>query len=66
MLQVAQRLTPFNQRMSEVVKAHIERFPKDEPKGRPERVLKEIYQVGSDSFETILRQFTAREDIYGF
>ena len=52
--------------LNEVVKAHVDRFPKDGEKGRPEKVIEEIIQNGSNDFEKVFREFWKRESIYGF
>ena len=52
--------------LQEVVKAHVDRFPKDGKKGRPEKVIEEIIQNGSSDFGNVFREFWNRESIYGF
>jgi hypothetical protein len=52
--------------LQEVVKAHVERFPKDGTKGRPERVLEEITKNISTDFHQVFKEFWSRESIYGF
>jgi hypothetical protein len=52
--------------LQEVVKAHIDRFPKDGTKGRPEKVIEEIIQTGSEDFHQVFKEFWNRESIYGF
>jgi hypothetical protein len=52
--------------LQEVVKAHIDRFSKDGGKGRPEKVIEEIIQNGSNDFGKVFREFWSRESIYGF
>lgn len=54
---------PYQQ---EVVNAHIERFPPDGSKGRPERVLKDIITNVSTDFHKVCQEFWNRESIYGF
>ena len=49
-----------------VVKAHVERFPKDGTKGRPEKVIEEIIKNVSTDFSKVFREFWNRESIYGF
>ena len=51
--------------LMEVIQAHIDRFPSDGAKGRPERVLEEIMK-GATDFQEICREFWRRESIYGF
>jgi hypothetical protein len=53
---------PYQQ---EVVKAHVDRFPK-EGKGRPEKVIEEITKNISTDFDKVLKEFWDRESIYGF
>jgi hypothetical protein len=50
----------------EVVKAHLDRFPKDGTKGRPERVIEEITNNISPDFQKVCEEFWKRESIYGF
>jgi hypothetical protein len=52
--------------IKEVIQAHLERFPKEGGKGRPERVLEDITQNVSTDFQTVFREFWKRESIYGF
>jgi hypothetical protein len=52
--------------LHEVVKAHVDRFPIDGGKGRPEKVIEEIIQNGSNDFGKVFREFWNRESIYGF
>ena len=52
--------------LQEVVKAHVDRFPKDGTKGRPERVLEDITQNISTDFHEVFKEFWKRESIYGF
>ena len=52
--------------LQEVVKAHVDRFPKDGTKGRPEKVIEDIIQNGSTDFHKVFIEFWNRERIYGF
>jgi hypothetical protein len=52
--------------LKEVCKAHIDRFPKGNKSGRPERVIKEIIQNGTTDFYAIFNAFFEKEGIYGF
>lgn len=52
--------------LQEVVKAHVDRFPKDGTKGRPERVIEDITKNISTDFPEVLKEFWKRESIYGF
>ena len=52
--------------LQEVVKAHVDRFPKDGTKGRPERVIEDITKNISTDFSKVLEEFWNRENIYGF
>lgn len=54
---------PFIQ---EVVKAHVDRFPKDGSKGRPENVIEDIIKDISTDFHEVFKEFWQRESIYGF
>jgi hypothetical protein len=63
---LADNQSPAFPYIQEVVKAHIDRFPEDGAKGRPERVIEEIIQNGSEEFHKVFREFWNRESIYGF
>ena len=52
--------------LEEVVKAHVDRFPKDGTKGRPEKVIEDIVENGSTDFYKVFTEFWNRESIYGF
>ena len=52
--------------LQEVVKAHVDRFPKDETKGRPEKVIEDIIKNISTDFHKVFEEFWNRESIYGF
>ena len=52
--------------LQEVVTAHIDRFPKDGTKGRPEKVIEDITKNVSTDFHKVFREFWNRESIYGF
>jgi len=51
--------------LQEVVKAHVDRFPK-EGKGRPEKVIEGITKGISTDFNQVLKEFWNKESIYGF
>ena len=68
-----ERLTELSKQQSlafphlqEIVKAHVERFPKDGTKGRPERVIEDITKNISTDFHKVFKEFWNRESIYGF
>ena len=52
--------------LQEVVKAHVERFPKEGAKGRPEKVIEHIIKNISTDFHKVFEEFWKRESIYGF
>ncbi|TCC89192.1 DUF1835 domain-containing protein [Pedobacter frigiditerrae] len=52
--------------LQEVVEAHVDRFPKNGAKGRPEKVIDDIIQNGVTDFNDVFREFWNRESIYGF
>ena len=52
--------------LQEVIKAHVDRFPKDGTKGRPERVIEDIVKNISTDFYKVFKEFWNRESIYGF
>jgi hypothetical protein len=52
--------------LQEVIKAHVDRFPKDGTKGRPEKVIEDITKNVSIDFHKVFSEFWNRESIYGF
>ncbi len=52
--------------LQEVVAAHVDRFPNDGTKGRPEKVIEDITKNISTDFHEVLKEFWSRESIYGF
>lgn len=54
------------QYLEDVCAAHIDRFPKDNSWGRPERVIREIIENTSRTFQEVFVEFSVREGIYGF
>lgn len=52
--------------LQEIVKAHVDRFPKDGTKGRPEEVIEDITKNISTDFHKVFKEFWNRESIYGF
>jgi len=66
LFRLAKNPSPAFPYLQDVVKAHIERFPKDGKEGRPERVLKEITKNISTDFHQVFTEFWSRESIYGF
>src|SRR5215213_97717 len=52
--------------IQEVIQAHVDRFPKDGEKGRPEKVLEDITKNISTDFNKVFQEFWNRESIYGF
>ena len=52
--------------LQEVIKAHVDRFPKDGTKGRPEKVIEDITKNISTDFHKVFKEFWNRESIYGF
>ena len=52
--------------LQEVIKAHVDRFPKDGTKGRPEKVIEDIIKNSSADFHNVFKEFWNRESIYGF
>jgi hypothetical protein len=66
LLRLAKNQPPAFPYLQEVVKAHVERFPNDGTKGRPERVLEDITKNISTDFHQVFQEFWQRESIYGF
>jgi hypothetical protein len=52
--------------LQEVVKAHVDRFPEDGTKARPEKVIEDIIKNISTDFHKVFEEFWKRESIYGF
>src|SRR5260221_5854850 len=52
--------------LHEVCRAHIERFPGNNEKSRPEKVIEEIIQNETRDFHSVFSKFFSREGIYGF
>lgn len=52
--------------LQEVVNAHVDRFPKDGTRGRPEKVIEDITKNISTDFRKVFKEFWERESIYGF
>ena len=52
--------------LKEVCEAHIERFPENNQKGRPERVIENIIQENTKDFYSVFEEFFKREGVYGF
>ncbi len=52
--------------LEEVIQAHVDRFPKDGTKGRPEQVLEDIAKNGCTDFNEVFKEFWKKESIYGF
>ena len=63
---LAKNPTPAFPYLQEVVQAHVDRFPKDGSKGRPEKVIEEIMKNGTTDFYKVFSAFQKRESIYGF
>ncbi len=64
--ELSKQSTNCFQYLEEVCNAHIDRFPKGNSKGRPERVIKYIVETQSKDFQEVFAEFSAREGIYGF
>ncbi len=52
--------------LKEVVNAHVDRFPSDGRKGRPEEFIRGLFNDSAPDFKTVLAEFTKKESIYGF
>jgi hypothetical protein len=63
---LAKHQSPVFPYLQEVVKAHVERFPNDGTKGRPEKVIEDIIKNISTEFQKVFEEFWSRESIYGF
>jgi hypothetical protein len=63
---LAENQSPAFPYIREVVQAHVDRFPEDGGKGRPEKVLEDITRNISTDFHKVFVEFWKRESIYGF
>ena len=63
---IAKNPSPTFPYLQEVVQAHVDRFPKDGSKGRPEKVIEDIIKNGTTDFPKVFSAFWKRESIYGF
>lgn len=54
------------QYLEEVCQAHIDRFPKNDTLGRPEKIIKEIIKTKSANFKDVFSEFSIQQGIYGF
>ena len=52
--------------LQEVIQAHLDRFPKEGTKGRPESVMEYIIKNVSTDLNEVMQEFWKRESIYGF
>lgn len=52
--------------LQEVIQAHIDRFPQNGQKGRPERVIEDILKNTPPEFYKVFKEFQQRQSIYGF
>lgn len=66
LIHLAENQSPAFPYLQEVVEAHVDRFPKNGTKGRPEKVIEEIIQNDITDFNDVFREFWNRESIYGF
>ena len=66
LLRLAKNQSPAFPFLQEVVSAHIDRFPKDGTKGRPESVIEDIIKNTGTDFTNMCKEFWNRESIYGF
>ncbi|HTE24382.1 hypothetical protein [Flavitalea sp.] len=66
LIRLAENQSPAFPYLQEVIKAQVDRFPKDGTKGRPERVIEDIIKNISTDFHKVFEEFWKRESIYGF
>lgn len=66
LIRLSKNQSPAFPYLQEVVKAHVDRFPKDGTKGRPEKVIEDIIKDVSTDFHIVFKEFWNRESIYGF
>ncbi|MEO5600196.1 MAG: hypothetical protein ABIR06_04640 [Cyclobacteriaceae bacterium] len=52
--------------LQEIIQANIDRFPEQDNPGRPEKTLQAIYNSGLISFSDVFKEFSRREEIYGY
>jgi hypothetical protein len=64
---LSRKCSPAFPYLSEVIRAHVDRFPKNgDTKGRPGRVVEDIINNISTDFNEVCKKFWKRERIYGF
>ncbi len=66
LIRLSKNQSPAFPYLQEVVIAHVDRFPQDGTKGRPEKVLEDITKNISTDFHQVFKEFWSRESIYGF
>lgn len=67
MIKNGNQLLSIHPFMNEVIKAHIDRFPKNNSLGRPQQTLQNILNTTDPTdFQAIFKQFKEIEGIYGF
>jgi hypothetical protein len=64
--QLSKQYFPCFPYLEEVCQAHLDRFPNDGGKGRPERVIEELLEGSCKDFPSLFMAFSKREGIYGF
>ncbi len=63
---LSKQISPCFPYLQEICSAHIDRFPKEGKKGRPERAVEEIIESSGITFNDVFNEFSKREGIYGF
>lgn len=63
---LSQKESPAYPYINEVIQAHIDRFPGNGEKGRPEKIIEDILKTTAPEFNSVFREFWKRESIYGF
>ena len=58
--------SPYFPHLREICQAHLERFPTNGGKGRPEKAVEQLIEEGASDFNTVFNKFSQREGIYGF
>ncbi len=66
LLLLAEEETSAFPNLKEVVAAHMERFPIDGSKGKPEMIIEALLKKGVTDFQLMFKEFSKKAGIYGF
>ncbi|MDA1268854.1 MAG: hypothetical protein O2829_07155 [Bacteroidetes bacterium] len=60
------KIIPCFRQLKEVYQAHLDRLYEDPTRRRPEKVILQILERGTQDFDRVFSLFIEREGIYGF